>query len=95
MNVELEPKEIKTIEDEVIKLRNEVRARRKLLAEHLCPFKVGQRVRNGMGEEQEIASISPYSYYPFYKFTVYKIKKDGSAYANSQYAYRVTDYTAA
>ena len=94
MNIELELKEIKTIKDEIIKLNNEIRARRQSLAEHSCPFIVGQRVLSSKGEEHEIASISPTDYPPFYDFTIYKIKKDGSAYANSQYAYRINDYAA-
>lgn len=94
MDKEKELKEIKTIEAEIINLKGEVRVRRQLLAEHLCPFKAGQRVLSSKGEEHEIANISSTAYPPFYKFSIYKIKKDGSAYANSQYAYRMTDYKA-
>lgn len=94
MDKEKELKEIKTIEAEIINLKGEVRVRRQLLAEHFCPFTVGQRVLSSKGEEHEIASISSTAYPPFYKFKICKIKKDGSAYVNSQYAYRFTDYTA-
>lgn len=95
MNIEAELKEIKQIEGKISELNAELRNKRQSIAEYACPFEVGQRVISGEGELQEIALIYPSQYAPLYDFKVYKIKKDGSAYSNMQYAYRVNEYTAA
>lgn len=93
MNVEVELKEIKQITSEIAELGKVCADKRQALAEHLCPFVVGQRVLNRLGQEQEIANITPRDFHPYYEFTVYNIKKDGNRYTNSQFAYHINKYT--
>lgn len=67
---------------------------RQTLAEKLCPFTVGQEVKNWRGETEIIASIHYRPLEPFYKFKIRKIKKNREPYVNSQYASRPEKYTA-
>ena len=65
------------------------------IAEELCPFKTGDRIKSSTGDECFVADILYRSYgNPFYRFTIRKIKKDGSPYSNTSHLYRnPTDYT--
>jgi hypothetical protein len=64
------------------------------IAEELCPFKTGDRIETSAGGECFVADISYRSYgNPFYHFTIRKIKKDGTPYAETSRTYlNPTDY---
>ena len=64
------------------------------IANHFCPYIVGDKVLNKDNEEQLIASIKYTSYKPFYSFKIFKIKKDGNPHKHSCYAYYPEDYKA-
>ncbi len=66
------------------------------IAEHLCPFKVGDKVISGTGGREVVAGI----YYESwsirgYTFNVFRLKKDGTQYKKSQCAYGEDEYTKA
>ena len=66
------------------------------IAEYLCPFKVGDKVISSTGECEVVASIKYKSWgKKGYRFKVFRIKKDGTPYKQSQHAYYEEKYTKA
>ncbi len=65
------------------------------IAEHLCPFKVGDQVISGTGECEIVAGIKYKPWGIGYSFNIFRVKKDGTPYKQSQYAYYEEKYTKA
>ncbi len=65
------------------------------IAEHLCPFKVGDDVISGTGEREIVAGIRYKTWGIGYSFNIFRVKKDGTPYKLSQHAYCEEKYTKA
>ena len=65
------------------------------IAEYLCPFKVGDKVISGTGEREIVADISYKKWGTGYSFNIFRVKKDGAPYKQSQYAWNEEKYTKA
>ncbi len=65
------------------------------IAEHLCPFKVGDKVISSTGEREVVASIKYKPWGIGYSFNIFRVKKDGTPYKLSQHAYCEEKYTKA
>ena len=94
MDIDAIKEEIKAKEQEISRLKSYIRSARQEIAEDLCPFKVGDRVINRFGGEEEIASIHYRDYGIGYCFKVYKIKKNGEPYQCSCEVYNLDKYSA-
>ncbi len=68
---------------------------RQSIAEHLCPFKVGDDVISGTGEREVVASIEYKPWGIGYSFNIFRITKGGTPYKLSQHTYCEEKYTKA
>ena len=88
MNIELLEEEIKQKKIEMLATDEYISKTQQEIAEYSCPFTIGQRVASEGGEEVIIASISYRCWgRDKYDFKVFRMKKDGTPYKQSQYAY--------
>ncbi len=94
MNVEKLLEEIKVAKSKIAEYQNDIRKTEQDIANHLCPFKVGQEVISPQGEEQFIASIKFNSYGRMYDFKVFKKKKNGEPFNKSSCAWGQHGYKA-
>ncbi len=94
MNVEKLLEEIKVAKNKIAEYQNDIRKTEQDIANHLCPFKVGQEVISPRGEEQFIASIKFSGSGSMYEFKVFKKKKDGKSFTKSCYAWEQGGYKA-
>lgn len=92
MDVKLLKEQIKVKNKQISEMRKFVRQSEHEIAKYLCPFEIGQRVISPKGNVEVVAHISHVSYGVGYEFKIYKIKENGEAYKNSQYAYRLGEY---
>jgi len=75
---EILQKSIEALEKDRDDLNKEIRTRQQILAEKLCPFKVGDRIR-GHGNVYEIFEIYPnYSNNNGFQLRGSQIRKDGT-----------------
>ena len=96
MDVQALKAKIKDAEDRISKEKEYVRQAKQDIAEHLCPFKVGDEVINKNGDRQIVASIRYCGWSRAgYDFKIFKIKKDGTPYQQSCDAWGVGGYSLA
>jgi len=94
MNVKLMKELIARAEEEITERSKFIKDTKQEIAEHLCPFKVGEEVLNKDGEREIIASISYCSWNRInYDFKIFKIKKSGEPYKQSHHAWNEEKYT--
>ena len=65
------------------------------IAEYLCPFKVGDKVISSTGEREVVACIRYKPWGIGYSFNIFRVKKNGAPYKQSQSAYYEEEYTKA
>ena len=95
MDIEAAKENIKNAEAMVKNKQEYIRKLKQEIAEHLCPFEVGQRVLNADRKEEIVANISYQGWGKGYELKTFKIKKNGEPYQNSSYAFYQDKYTAA
>lgn len=97
MDIKLLEDEINSAQGRIAKDKEYIAKTRQEIAEHLCPFKVGDHVISPEGNEEVIASIRFITWLiRKYEFKVYKIKKNGEPYKESNNVYsRQGEYTKA
>jgi len=95
MNIENLKKEITEARVLINDKKLLIERNKQIIADYLCPFNVGDNVLDENGKRQIIASISATPYDLWYSFKVFHIKKDGSLYKKSMYAYNIEKYTKA
>lgn len=93
MDIELLKSEIKEARGIINKKMAYIKNAEQEIAEHLCPFSVGDRILTKDGEEREVAKISYSHYGEGYQLKVYKIKKNGEPYKDSNYVWYDEGYT--
>lgn len=93
MNIELLQDEIKAANKLISEQKAFVNKTKQEIADYLCPFKAGDKVINSRGEPEIIGSITYTEYGAGYSFKIFKIKKDGSPYKYTSYAYDESYYT--
>ena len=92
MNVQVLLDEIKERQNKIKEHKKYISETQQEIAEHECPFKVGDKVISPTGIEEIISRIIYTGYPPMYSFRVFKIKNDGAPYKNDTYAYRIDKY---
>ena len=87
MDIDILKGEIKAANSRIAQDQLCVRQAQQEIADYLCPFDVGDKVISQKGEKAIIASISYRGWDGGYSFRVFKIKKNGEPYKDSQQAY--------
>jgi hypothetical protein len=95
MNIDKLKQDIEIAESDIRISESFIYDTRQSIAEHLCPFKVGDKVISGTGEREIVADISYKKWGVGYSFNIFRVKKDGAPYKQSQYAYYEEKYTKA
>ena len=93
MNIEKLEQEINNAQSVINEKKVFIQKTRQDIAEHLCPFSVGDKVLNQDGKMEFIASVYSKPFQRGYGFTVYKIKVSGQPYINSCEAWYKEKYT--
>ena len=92
MNIEALKKEIEAHEEAIRITKDEIARKGQLIADYLCPFKVGEKVIDDDGLVAVIHEISYSRWSNNYNFSIKKIKKDGSLYKYPTQCYRTEQY---
>jgi len=97
MDIQSEKERCERAEEQIKAERAIIAASKQAVADHDCPFEVGETVLNPDGEKEVIARIFfrgwNGKYRPRYEFTIFKIKKNGEKYVNDMKAYYPEEYT--
>lgn len=83
MDIKLLEDEINSAQRRIAKNKKYIAKTRQEIAEHLCPFKVGDNILSPEGVKVIVASIHHRSWGDNYEFKIYKIKNDGEPYKDS------------
>ena len=92
MNIESLRKEIGLHECVICKAEDEISRIGQLIADHLCPFEVGEKVIDDDGIMAVVLEIRYHRRSNGYNLFVKKIKKDGSLYKYPTQCYRTEQY---
>ena len=93
MNVEALKKEIRERESVIDAQRDAITLLKQSIADHLCPFRVGDKVTSPEGETVTIESIIYSRLAPCgYVGSIRRFKKDGAPYVYPNDCYALEDY---
>ena len=92
MNVQLLLEEIRGRQDTIKEHKKYISEAQQKIAEHECPFKIGDKIIYPGKDAVIVSRVMYTSYLPMYSLMVFKIKKDGTLYKNDTYAYRADGY---
>jgi len=92
VNIELLKTKIKEASDRIDNENAYITKTKQEIADHLCPFKVGERVVNNQGEREIVDSIRYSVWGCGYNLKTFKIKKDGQPYKYSSDVWDVERY---